>query len=136
VVGRVTIIKTLGLSKLLYNASVLYVPDFVIKEVNSEIFRFFWNYKREKIKRKSLIGNRDEGGLNMVDFEAQVHALKVKWVNRLLTDTGAWSHVASSFLENVCSDLKLLFNSNITHSKYLPQACAILLHPNAKHVVQ
>ena len=119
--GRVLIVKTLGLSKLLYNASVLTVPAYAIKEVNRECYKFIWNYKLEKIKRKTLIGDYEEGGLNVLDFEMQVHALKVKWINRLLTEPDhAWAHVAMSSLENICSDVTLIFSSNVRHSKFLP----------------
>lgn len=125
-IGRISIIKSLALSKLLYNASVLFVPEHVVKEVNREIFKCLWNYKREKIKQNTLIGNYNEGGLNMLDFQTQIFALKVKWVNRLLTETDhAWSHLAMSFLEKVCVDVRLIFHSNVTNSQFLPRCESI-----------
>ncbi len=119
--GRITIVKTLGLSKLLYNASVLPVPTGVVTEVNKAIFQFIWNYKSEKIKRRTLIGETDKGGLNMVDFGLQVEALKTKWVQRLLSsEDECWAHVACAILGIVCPNLEVLFHANFLDVNRIP----------------
>ena len=64
-----TIIKTLALSKLIYNASVLNPPKGFAKKVNGKTFRLVWNFKADKLKRITLIHPFKSGGLNMVDFE-------------------------------------------------------------------
>jgi len=38
--GKITIVKTLGISKLIYSASVLPVPDHYSQEINKLIFNF------------------------------------------------------------------------------------------------
>ena len=68
ILGRIAIIKTLALSKLVYNCSVLEVPADFAKMVNSITFPFIWNFKPDKIKRNSLTGPISKGGLNMVNF--------------------------------------------------------------------
>ena len=35
-------VKTLGLSKLIYSASVLAIPDHYIQEINKITFNFIW----------------------------------------------------------------------------------------------
>ena len=40
--GRIKIVKTLGLSKLIYNTSVLEIPDCYAKEINKLSFDFIW----------------------------------------------------------------------------------------------
>ena len=44
--GRILIAKTLGISQMLYNASVLYTPDFYIKKVNS-FFLILYGTRKE-----------------------------------------------------------------------------------------
>ena len=51
-IGRINIAKTLALSKLIFNASNLYVPPHVIDEANKLIFNFIWEGKPPKIKKK------------------------------------------------------------------------------------
>ena len=66
--GRICIIKTLAISKLVYNTSVLTAPPKFTSEVNDICFKFIWNFKPDKVKRNTLIGPKEKGGLNMVDF--------------------------------------------------------------------
>ena len=68
ILGRIAIVKTLALSKLVYNCSVLDTPTDFAKEVNKVIFPFIWNFKPDKINRNTLTGPISKGGLNMVNF--------------------------------------------------------------------
>ena len=74
--GKINIVKTLGISKLIYSASVLPVPVHYIQEINKLIFDFIWAGKPPKIKRNTLIGNKKDGGLKMCDFNIMEKALK------------------------------------------------------------
>ena len=40
--------------------------------------------KKDRIKRKSVINKLEKGGLQMVNVQAQVSALRAAWVNRIL----------------------------------------------------
>ena len=48
--GKINIVKSLGLSKLTYNASVLTLPEDFDKKVNKTILDFIWDNKPHKIK--------------------------------------------------------------------------------------
>ena len=52
--GRTMLVKTLGLSKLVYAASMLRVPEMVIKRVQEKITKFLWKNKNDKIKRSVI----------------------------------------------------------------------------------
>ena len=52
--GKVLIIKSLGLSKLLYSISNTNVPKEIVSTVKDKMFRFLWKSKKDKIKRTSL----------------------------------------------------------------------------------
>ena len=59
--GKVCIIKTLAVSKIIYVAMCLTVPDKAIKEINQILFRYLWG-KRDRIKRKSTVNMLEKGG--------------------------------------------------------------------------
>ena len=50
-IGRINTVKTLALSKLIFNSSNLYVPPRVIDAANKSIFDFIWEGKPPKIKK-------------------------------------------------------------------------------------
>ena len=56
--GKVNIVKSLGLSKLIYSASVLVIPEQLINEINSLIQNFIWDGKPTKIKKSTIIGEK------------------------------------------------------------------------------
>jgi len=93
--GKIAIIKTLGVSKLLYNANCLSVPDYVIKKSNRYLFTFLWGSQKEKVKRDTVVSQMENGGLQMINLENQIKALKIKWISRLLDDnvTGRWKDI-------------------------------------------
>ena len=84
-VGKINIVKSLGLSKLIYNASVLSLPENFSKRVDKVILDFIWDNKPRKIKTTTLIGDRNMGGLNLSEFESMNKALKASWVKRFNT---------------------------------------------------
>jgi len=84
--GKSTIIKSLALPKLLYVCSKIFVPDYFISKVKNVITDFIWNGKKPKIKYDTLIGNCDNGGINLPDFESQIKANRVKWALDLLDE--------------------------------------------------
>jgi len=100
--GKITILKCLGISKMVYAFSVLNVPKEIVKEVNKLVYNFVWN-NTERIKRKTLINTYENGGMNMLDIECMIDALKAAWIPRMYK-----SKYASSFL---CDQLK---KNNIT----------------------
>ena len=74
--GRINIAKSLGLSKLIYNASVLSLPEEFAKKVDKIVFDFVWEGKPHKIKKTTLIGDKEKGGLKMMEFDSMNKALK------------------------------------------------------------
>ena len=54
ILGKIQIIKTFALPKLMFTASVISMPNELVKEVNSILYNFIWNGK-DKVKRRALI---------------------------------------------------------------------------------
>ena len=66
--GRAMILKTLGLSQLVYSASNLVVPQGITDTVKTKSFKFLWRNKKDKIKRSGLCQEPDRGGICMTDL--------------------------------------------------------------------
>ena len=97
--GRINIVKTIGISKLIYSASVLPVPDHYVQEINKLIFNLIWAGKPPKIKRNTIIGEKKTGGLKMCDLKIMEKALKITWVNRIQDESPAsWKIIPNQLL--------------------------------------
>ena len=80
--GKITIFKTLAISKIIHLASVTVLPNSTITQLNKVHKEFIWNHKRPKIKKK-LINNFDKGGLKDVDIPPKITSLQCSWFERL-----------------------------------------------------
>ena len=112
--GRINIVKTLGLSKLIYAASVLAVPDHFIQEINKIIFNFIWEGKRPKIKKSTIIGEKKDGGLKMCDFKIMEKALKLAWIKRIQDDSQASWKIIPNHIMYKHGNLAFLRKCNFT----------------------
>ena len=84
-IGKITIVKSLGISQLVFLFSVLpKPPNNFIKELNSVIYNFIWSGKPDKISRNTIIGDYEKGGLKMIHISSIITGLNVAWVKRLL----------------------------------------------------
>lgn len=101
-IGKITLVKSFGISQLVYLFQILpNPPDKFIKDVESCIFNFIWNGKRDKIKRTTLIAPISEGGLNVTHISTFIHSLKCAWVRRYLDDTkGSWKDYFNLYLSS------------------------------------
>ena len=110
--GRSLLAKSLGVSQLVYAASMLTVPSLVIKSVQIELFSFLWKNKKDKIKRRVMYQPLGEGGLNFVNFFAVVKSLRLAWISRLLSSTAdSWKTIPNYYF-NTYGGLKFLLKCN------------------------
>ena len=110
--GKINIVKSLGLSKLTYNASVLPLPKDFDKKVNKTIFDFIWDNKPHKIKNNALIGDRKEGGLKTTEFDSMNKALKASCVKRFNTDINAPWKIIPNYTTQHLGGFKFLLSCN------------------------
>ena len=71
------LIKTLGISQIIYSASNLDALKGIVEIVRTKSFRFLWKNKKDKIKRSGLYQDLDNGGIRMIDFDIMLKALKL-----------------------------------------------------------
>ena len=100
--GKVLIIKSLGLSQILYSASNTNVPKDTITTVKRKLFSFLWNKKKDKIKREGLYQDYDKGGICMTDVGLMLKAMRLAWIPRLLKHANFnWNSVPDFFLRRL-----------------------------------
>ena len=60
-------------------AQFLPVPDIYITKINLFIYNYIW-VKKDRTKRNTITSDFTNGGLNMMDLESHLLALKASWV--------------------------------------------------------
>jgi hypothetical protein len=106
--GKVTVLKSLALSQLVYPLSVLAAPKWVIKEANKLFYKFLWNDKNDKINRDTVEKKIDDGGLKMINIEVLTKSLRIRTVKNIYNNLDSkWSHIPKLYFtdfkfEDVC----------------------------------
>ena len=119
-IGKILIIKSLILPIFTFCATSNVIPCKYIKEIERSCFRYIWDGKNDKVKRSTLIGRYEKGGLNMIDFESYFKALKASWVSKLVTPGLAnWKIIPLKFFSHLGGKF-LIFNVNLDNEKSMP----------------
>ena len=95
--GKITVIKSLLLSKLVHILTALPNPsDEDIKKINNIFYRFIWNDGADKIKRARIVQYYHNDGLKMIDLRSFMKGLKISWLKRLYWANvdSPWAHLA------------------------------------------
>ncbi len=132
--GKTLIIKSLAASKLIHAMSIIVTPEHILKDIERIIFNFLWD-KNERIKRKTLIGPKDMGGIDMLDITSKDKSLKAGWIKRLV-DKNPNSCFVNMYLQKfgidinylaktTCKDANMLMD-NLKLSKFWAQVFAFL----------
>ena len=82
--GRTMVVKSLDISKIVYGAFMLSVPETVVKTVRDRIFKFLWKNKKDKVKRAVIYQPLSHGGVNFPDIPTVVESLSLSWLGRFL----------------------------------------------------
>ena len=115
--GKITILKTLGLSPLIFSMQNTAMPEGKVELINKIVYSFLWK-KQERIKRKTMIGNIEQGGLSMIDVESFHAALKTKWVGRIINNSDKWSAIGNHLINSFASD-RLLLKIHVHDIRYI-----------------
>ena len=90
--GKITVLKSLATSQIVYVLAPLCTNKKIISKVNKLFYLFLWNGKGDKIKQDITINNYPAGGLKMIDILSFNKARKTAWIKKYLdTDNqGKW----------------------------------------------
>ena len=81
--GKNLLMKSLGISKFVYAGQNIEIDQNVINETQKIIWNFIWDNKPAKVKREVMQQEIKNGGLNIINLEWMIDALKINWINRL-----------------------------------------------------
>lgn len=116
-IGKIVILKSLAISKLIYVISSSSVPDLYITKIQQIIDSFIWNDGTHKIKREVLQKPIKDGGLKAPNFDLQLLSLRIMWIKRFLSEKDAnWKGVSRAFFP--LFDLKDIFYSRCVFDSF------------------
>ena len=110
--GKVTVIKTLLASQLVYILTPLPTCHVAIKEINDLLYKFQWDGKGDKIKRTVVIKDYQEGGIKMLDIKSFNSALKATWIPKYLdiNNKRKWKIVFKYWLSRIQKENIFTYN--------------------------
>ena len=133
--GKIQIVKSFIIPKVLSKAALIAVTEDLIKDINSLIYRFIWK-GNDKIKRAALINDIDDGGLKMLDIQSMILAQRVMVLTRFADkdNTSSWKITLNYFLSQIGGEFILKCNFDTRKLPiYLPtfhkeclNACSVL----------
>ena len=85
--GKILILQTLALSKILFEAFLTPIPIYVVTELEKIQKSFLWENSTSKIKHDTLCNDYKYGGLKNVDLRKKIISLHCSWIKRLYDDS-------------------------------------------------
>ena len=145
--GRITIIKSLAVSKFVHLfISLPAPPNGLISELEKLFYKFLWNSGPDRIKRRIIIKNIACAGLRMVELRSFIKALKVSWLRRILHQTkpNEWTclslinfhtlfSIGGSYAFKLSSELQNPFWKDLMH--IWAEFCKILPYENIGQIL-
>ena len=114
-IGRIQIVKTFAIPKLMFRASAISISKDLVKEAESIFYHFIWNGK-DKVKRNAVISEVENGGLNMLDTESMIRTKRVICLQKFLDDyESPWKMFLGELLKPIGG--KFLLHCNFEVSK-------------------
>ena len=96
--GKITIIKSLLMSKFTHMLLSLPSPnDDLVEELNALFRDFLWAGKPPKYRREILEAEIKDGGLKLHNVKLFESALKLGWLKRYLRSTSKWTTFPKDF---------------------------------------
>ena len=111
--GKITVFKTLAISKIVHLALVKTIPNSIIQELNKIQNEFIWKTCNPKIKHDTLCKNFENGGLKNVDIMYKLVSLQCSWIKRLYDNSSHnWKVIPLHMIIQKLGK-KFLFYSNL-----------------------
>ena len=113
IAGKITVFKTLAISKIVHLALVKTIPNSIIQELSKIQKEFIWKTRNPKIKHDTLCKNYENGGLKNVDIMYIVVSLQFSWIKRLYDNNSHNWEVIPLHMTTQKLGKNLLFYSNL-----------------------
>ena len=105
--GKITVIKSLALSKLIHLVCVL--PSLnkkMINEINQLCYGFLWDNKPDKVSRKASIIPEKQGGLGMKCIQTFWISIQCSWFRRIRDSSAFWIRTLQDDLTKIGENLE------------------------------
>ena len=112
--GRISIFKTLAISKVAHLPLVKDVPSSTIAQLEKVQKKFIWKNGNLNLKHTILCNEYEQGGLKNVDIFSKITSLQCSWVKRLYHDSFHTWKVIPLFLIKCHLGKNLAFHSNLS----------------------
>ena len=116
IIGKICIAKSLLISQLVFVIQAISLPEKVLKEINTLLYRFIWRKKDcnrrafEKVKRVVINSEIEKGGLKMIDLKVMQDSFLCERITKLITnDSNAkWTWIPGKHLDFFGKDFACL----------------------------
>lgn len=71
-----------------------------MKKIKCSIFDFILD-KRDTIKRDTIIGKIEDGGVGLVDIELKLKAIKASWVKRRVDESCMLNNIFQGYIKKL-----------------------------------
>ena len=116
IVGKITVIKSLALSKLVHLFMTLPDPDNdYVKKLETMFFKFIWGKGKDRIKRSVIINDIEDGGLNAPHIMSFCRSLKLTWIKKLINDNdfSSWKMLILDRINKIGGNLIFHYDSKL-----------------------
>ena len=98
--GKITVFKTLAISKIIHLSLITNVPTEIINELNKIRKGFIWNGNNPKIKHPTSRNKCENDGLKNVGTLSKVISLQCSWIKRLHDNSSnPWKIILSYLID-------------------------------------
>ena len=100
--GKITIINSLAISKIVYLATNLEVPNEILETLNKTFYEFLWDGKRPQIAAKTIENTIAQGGLKMPNIVLKVKSWQLSWLRCAISEPEAkWIQTLNRIINRI-----------------------------------
>ena len=119
---KITVFKSLALSKITHLALVKTIPPSIIDQLNKTQKNFIWNGLNPKIKNSTINNNYENGGLKNVNIAAKISSLQSSWIKKLFDENFYDWKIIPLHIIHKSLGKKFVFHSNLKVNKKLTKS--------------
>ena len=120
--GKITVFKSLALSKMTHLALVKTIPPSIIDQLNKTQKNFIWNGLKPKIKNSTINNNYENGGLKHANIAAKISSLQGSGIKKLFDGNfHDWKIIPLHIIHKSLGK-KFVFHSNLKVNKKLTKS--------------
>lgn len=107
ILGKICVIKSFLLSQFVYILQAISLPDKVLAEINTLLYRFIWRKRDcnrkafEKVKRVVVNSEIEKGGIKMIDVKLLQESFLCRWMIKVshADAEGTWTWIPKSLFQ-------------------------------------